>query len=1018
MTEGRIETPRELNEAANMLDLALVSLRSPQLQLHTLIDFFSSTSHLPLAWRRSYLLPHAQTLTRLLLHPYTQAHHPHLWVSALQFLRTLEESAAVPLDAKEALGELLLKGCLVHAFVADLRGLHAYLKEGAIPVQEIDERRWRQIYGAGPAPLAMFEAYCESQEAKLSEHHVLFRARQRWRRFHTREDAVSVVLLETEQREVLVAGAVLQMEIVSRRSSNGGIHINNVLGSDAGKTRRQLESANELAMAFTQQHTGYRFERREVFYQFIDLHAAFSGGSLGLAATVGLACHLSKQVNGSVRWNLSPDTACIGSLDDTGDLEPSSWDTIRRKLKLAFFSPLRRVVIPNEYFEQSIRHIQQLQLEYPHRGFEVYPAGHYSDCFRPEHVVECINRNPYDRVQTFAKRHSRSLILLIALITLVAAGGLFYRSFVAFPNLEAVRGIEVGNSAIVFNPHDSVDWAFRDGKLLRSPVIRFGDLEVGDGFTRNFSLFNMTPGPKEVHVSIEGRDNGEWYISSGNGTKILESTVPMNVSIMYAPTTAAADKEAALVIRDGPGGEEYFRLRLEGGAGRAMPGGYALQLNGGPDYLTWGTNSLAFSSGELTIESWVRSLNWNGCFLNNGSNAHPHPGLENLTISFSDGTPQIFIGNETFTIPLPMPMEPNQWHHIALAYSITRRSISFFIDGISVFERKTDFRMQSRMKPFVSLGAIADSARANGYLACEVDNFRVWWSVLGAKDLQRVMHRTLPGNESRLQANFDMETNSENTAFNGNNATADAELRYRPVSVRSTAPVMAEGQLPRLIDGPQGLPGLSLPPGSYLFCARQLLPQHSDACFSFWWYSDIRRSTAFVYQNLDHYLSFSCDTVATSFSGCTSDILGSITRGWHHVVIRVLRTGEREIFIDGAQRGTIAPCTTPGSQFYDWHYRYGGISFGIFDDTYNMFSGNLHAIMLEGLGQTRKIAGIAIWRRLLCNEEIVRLAKGAEPPPDHLVAYWQFDTAPSAEMNFTDRMSGNLLHIKSAPAYR
>jgi hypothetical protein len=224
--------------------------------------------------------------------------------------------------------------------------------------------------------------------------------------------------------------------------------------------------------------------------------------------------------------------------------------------------------------------------------------------------------------------------------------------------------------------------------------------------------------------------------------------------------------------------------------------------------------------------------------------------------------------------------------------------------------------------------------------------------------------------------------------------------------------------LPRLIDGPRGLPGLALPPGSNLYCARQLLPQRSDACFSFWWYTDIRRSTAFVYQNLDHYLSFSSDTVATSYSGGASDILGSVAPGWHHVAIRVLQSGEREVFIDGKERGSLAPCTTPGQWFYDWSYRYTGISFGIFDDTYNMFSAKLHAIMLEGLGQTRRIAEIAIWRRLLCNEEIARMATGAEPPPDHLVAYWRFDAAPSADLNFTDRMGGNLLHIKFAPAYR
>ncbi|MBE0643237.1 MAG: LamG domain-containing protein [Bacteroidetes bacterium] len=1018
MAEGRIHTPRDLDAAGKALDALMHAKRSPQLQLHALTDFFSDTAHLPIAWTRTYLLPLSHPLIRLILHPYTVGHHPHLWISAMDFLGALEGEVSDAAGLLEARGEALLKGCLSHGYVADLRGLYGFLQKNGTPMPDIDERKWRRIYGSGPAPLAMFEAFCEALGEDLAKNHPLLLARHRWRTAQARQDAVAVVLLETDQDQTAAAGAVLQMEIASRRSSSGGIHINNVLGADADLTRRQLQGANDMATAFTQQHTGFRFDRREVFFQFIDLHAAFSGGSLGLAATVGLACHLSRQVNARIRWTLPTDTACVASLDDHGQLESAAWDTLRRKLELAFYSPLRRVVIPETFVEEATRYVQQLQKEYPQRWFEVYSAAHFSDCFRPDHVVETLIRNPYDRVQMFTQRYARALSLLVAFLVLVVAAGLFYRSFVAFPDLEVMRGITVGESAIVFNPHDSVEWAFRDGRLLRPPRISFGDLEVGDGFSRTVSVYNMTPRDREVYISIEGPNNSDWYVSSGAGATVLKSTIPSEVTVMYAPVSSASRKEAALVIRDEAGGEEYFRLKLDGCAGRAMPGGYALRLSEGPDFMTWGTNSLAFTSGELTLESWVRSLNWDGCFLHNGLNSDMNPGMGTMTISFSEGRPQIFLGNERFTVPLPSPMKPNQWHHVALAYSISRHLIRFFLDGKAVFERRAALAMPSRSTPYVSLGAYADSNRVSGYLACEIDNFRVWWSVLKEAEIRARMNVTLPGTSPALQASFDMETNCDMTAFNGSNASQDAELRYRPVQVRSTAPILPASSLPRLIPGPRGLPAIALPPGAYLYCARQLLPRKSDACFAFWWYTDVRRSTAFVYENLDHYISFSSDTIATSYSGCASDIIGSVAPGWHHITIRVLHTGVKEVFIDGRQRGALTPCHTPGGEYYDWHYRYEGMTFGLFNDKYNMFSAKLHAVMREALAQTRRIADIAIWRRLLCDEEIARLAEGADPPPDHLVAYWHMDQAPNAELNFIDRMEGHLLHIKSAPAYR
>jgi hypothetical protein len=134
--------------------------------------------------------------------------------------------------------------------------------------------------------------------------------------------------------------------------------------------------------------------------------------------------------------------------------------------------------------------------------------------------------------------------------------------------------------------------------------------------------------------------------------------------------------------------------------------------------------------------------------------------------------------------------------------------------------------------------------------------------------------------------------------------------------------------------------------------------------------------------------------------------------------VRVLKDGRKEIFIDGTQRAAIDACRTPGVDFHDWHNRYEGISFGVFDDKYNMFSARMHAAMRESLSRTRLIADIAVWRRMLDNVEIARIASGGGKPPDHLVAHWQFDHAPTAEMNFLDSIEGHLLHIRIVPAYR
>lgn len=1021
MSDGRITTPRELDAAGRALIETLRSTQSPQLQLQALVSFHDATAHLPFPWRKAYLLPQLHTLLRLLLHPYTTGLPPHVWLSAWRFLDEMRERLRDETDADEAKAELLCKATLSHACACDFRSLHAFLLNTDTPLRDLDEVQWRAVYGAGPDPFAMFTAYAATQETE-DPHHPVHAALLRWGNWRAHREAVSVVLLEEGAHDA-VAGAVLRMEIDTRRGS-GTVHINNVLGADADMTREQLLAAQRFAVAFAQEGIGHRFDSCDVYYQIIDLHAAFSGGSLGLAATVGLICHWSGQVNARLRWTLPADTACIGSLDGAGALESVSWDIIRRKIALAFFSPLRRIVIPAEHVEAATTFIQELQRGYPQRTFEVLAASTVHDCFRAGHAVETITRNPYDRLQTLGHRHARTGLLLAALFALGAALFLFYRSYFIFPDLEVTQGITVPSNAIVFNPNDSLDWAFRDGKQVLDATLAFGNLEVGDGFSRVFSVYNMTPRSRDVFIAIEGGDAEQWYINAGGGTQRLASATPLRLSVMYAPTASAPEHHAALVFRDEAGGRELFRVTMHGAAGRALEGGYALRLDGRAQYMTWGKEALAFTNGELTFEAWVRSLSWNGCLLHNGVGTPGTATRSNVVLGFNQGVPEVSIGDEHLTVPLEAAMKPEQWHHIALSYSVTRPLLRLFVNGVKVLDRRQPLTMPDRMTPFVSLGAFADSLGAGRFLDCEIDNLRVWWDVLDETEIQRNMRRTLPGGAvarpggaPSLRANFPMEAHSHETAFNSGGDSPDAELRGRPAFVRSAAPLSLGISLPAPDAGPLGKPALSLPPGSYLRLARQLLPRHGDATFAFWWLTGTKRSTAMVVQNLGRCISISGDTVATLFSGCRSDILGAVTPGWHHVAVRVLRDGRKEVFIDGAQRASVEACP-PSAGPHDWHEGYEGITFGVYDDTYTAMSARQHRTVMESLSHPRRIADIAIWKRLLGNEELALLSEGEPPPPDHLVAFWRFDQAPTAELNFIDKVEKQMLHVHRAAGYR
>ncbi|MCZ7556760.1 MAG: LamG domain-containing protein [Bacteroidia bacterium] len=1019
-TRGYIRTPADLDAAARALDRSLAQTRSPQKRFLLITDFYTQIRAVPEDWQQGYVLYLAPGLIELVRLPYVPSLPPENWAAALDFFAFVRAQAWADrfTQLDEAFAEAAGHAALTHAFVSSLREFHRLCLRHALLTVQLDENDWARIFGSSASAYETFRSYIGTLRDRTEVHlDWLYASLETWTAFRNRAGAVSVVMLEEDHLDRRPLGRVLLMDIHGSVNGTGGTHVGNVLGQQGVTTLEQLKEAQRQGERLLAGSLSVRVPHLEITFALHEGSAEIVGESLGLAAAAGLAATLSQRMNLSERWTLRPTIACVGSLDTEGNVEDPGWTIIEHKIRTGFYSPLEAMVIPAPHREAARHLVHRLQQRYPNRSLEMYGVQRLSDLPLLHGVMGVEHRSNAQRLREFVRQHSVAVLITVVVGLLFVVGFFAYKSYVDYPNLELSLGIDVGANAVVFNPRDSITWCLRDYAIVQPSVVDFGDLEVGDGFTRNFWLWNFSPGTLDVSLSVEGHDAGDWYLNWRNGTQEVLSTEQLQFSVMYSPLTPGKSKRARLVFRDAATGAALHQLELRGSAGAPTDAGYALQLDGKDDHIFFGKRSTAFDVPEGTFECWVKPYSTTrAMILHNGIARQAEPSTEDLWFGFlSPTTLYIRVGSEIGLVNLPpaLVLAPGKWTHLALAYSIPGRSVAVYVNGIELERRKTDFIFEGPGSAFVTIGAQNTSRSREAFFHGELDDVRFWSVFRTAAEIRRSMHGTVPGLTPGLSGYWDMDATVENTVFNANLRAHSGILQGRTAVVRSTAPVSHPTRHTTLIAGPRGKTAVQLSAGRYLACARWPMQRHGDATFAFWFHQSGAPAIHFAYVNGERGWIALEDT-ATYTSVAKHWFVRKPEAGWHHAVLTTNGEGDLALYINGR---LFDRNRTTNSGLHDWHYRFEGLQLGFRFDKQQQLSSKYYNWYHPTLNYPRAYADLHVWQRVLSADEIAELYGGTRLPERGLVASWNFDRQPDSYLNYQDNVNGLLMHVKQVRAW-
>ncbi|MBN2354765.1 hypothetical protein JXO59_01560, partial [candidate division KSB1 bacterium] len=188
--------------------------------------------------------------------------------------------------------------------------------------------------------------------------------------------------------------------------------------------------------------------------------AEFSGNSIGLAAAVLAYCLILKRYYRAPLARLAQSTAITGRINSDGRVLPVEESGLTYKLSAAFFSPIKRALLPEENLVAAVRIVDDLRRQYPNRQLTVEGVTTLSQALENRNVVYRRRLTAWRRsVAAFRRRPAEVLRFVLPSLLAVLLFFLIRQSMLGSRAL-APAGFQIEGSELrIFNAEQKWLWS-------------------------------------------------------------------------------------------------------------------------------------------------------------------------------------------------------------------------------------------------------------------------------------------------------------------------------------------------------------------------------------------------------------------------------------------------------------------------------------------------------------------------------------------------------------------------------
>ena len=238
-------------------------------------------------------------------------------------------------------------------------------------------------------------------------------------------DSINIVLIEknlnANSDSGLEAGIIHRFNLSSSRRSRSEtvdkIEFSNLVDIDKTRIVKQLNQVTTIAKsACLKQDIKTHYYN---FTYFFDLKEyIYTGSSLGLGG-VALAYN-SILINELCKhyFKFRNDTVFTAEIDKEGNLVKLDEKSLELKLRAVFFSPYKKIVIPEENIKEAKSELETLNKKYTKRELQLIPIRSFENVFKNLDLVERCELKFKDKVIANYRRYHTAVNWVLSIMTL------------------------------------------------------------------------------------------------------------------------------------------------------------------------------------------------------------------------------------------------------------------------------------------------------------------------------------------------------------------------------------------------------------------------------------------------------------------------------------------------------------------------------------------------------------------------------------------------------------------------
>ncbi len=209
----------------------------------------------------------------------------------------------------------------------------------------------------------------------------------------------------------------LDSSVRHSKETDDKIEFNNMIDIKESEILQQFTHSVKLAKIKCNKE-GIKTRLYNFSFSFDRKDCIFTGKSVGIGA-VSLAYN-SVLINelSSKYYKFYNDVVFSGEIDNKGFLTKLDRDSIAVKLKNVFFSPYRKLVIPEENILDANLILSEFHKKYPNKELKIIPIKYFQDVFKNLHIVEVCKLKLREKVKSKYQPYHRIVNWSLSIITI------------------------------------------------------------------------------------------------------------------------------------------------------------------------------------------------------------------------------------------------------------------------------------------------------------------------------------------------------------------------------------------------------------------------------------------------------------------------------------------------------------------------------------------------------------------------------------------------------------------------